>query len=136
MDVITIAALHKAAFGHAGAHGWHEADFAKAMADPAFSLVAVESGYAVARRVLDEAELVLIATTPMARRKGVATGLLARLESDLIDKGVIRIMLEVVATNTAAIDFYLRQGFQQSGRRNGYYGPGHDALLFEKSLKT
>lgn len=137
-DAATLNALHVSAFGHAGAHGWREADFAQALEDPAFVLATSQDGYAIARVVLDEAELLLIATRPVARRSGVATALLAELEAQLASRGVTRLMLEVREANAAASAFYEARGFREAGRRAGYYGrgAGHDARLFEKALKS
>ncbi|MEO1796010.1 MAG: GNAT family N-acetyltransferase [Pseudomonadota bacterium] len=137
-DAATLNALHVSAFGHAGAHGWREADFARALEDPAFALATSPDGYAIARLVLDEAELLLIATRPEARRSGVATALLSDLEARLVARGVTRLMLEVMEANVAASAFYEARGFREAGRRAGYYGrgAGHDARLFEKALKS
>jgi ribosomal-protein-alanine N-acetyltransferase len=54
--------------------------------------------------------------------------------------GVDRIFLEVRASNEAALRFYGGLGFQQIGRRRGYYptpppDPREDALLLAKSLQ-
>ncbi|MEM9853404.1 MAG: GNAT family N-acetyltransferase [Pseudomonadota bacterium] len=135
-------ALHMRAFGQAGAHGWREADFARALADDAYTCLTQGAGYAVARRVLDEADLMVIGVAPDARRKGQGTALLTALENTLAARGVAKLMLEVGGANAAALAFYQARGFRQTGRRDGYYGIGargtgglgHAALLFEKAL--
>ena len=140
MDAAALDALHCASFGHPGAHGWQQADFARALEDAAFVVLANETGYALARVVLDEAELMLIGTVPAARRTGAASALLAELEAKLVARGAVRLMLEVSASNHAAVGFYKSHGFAETGERPGYYGhgdsPGHAALLFEKALKS
>lgn len=128
--------MHVRAFGHPGAHGWHAADFARALVDDAHILVSDARGYAVARVTLDEAELLLIAVLPEARREGVARKLFAELETLLRARDVRRVFLEVVETNAAARSFYHSHGFEVSGERKNYYGrgPGHGAVLMEKAL--
>ena len=90
----------------------------------------------MARVLLDEAELLLIATLPEARRGGEATALLKRLFRHLTERQVTRVFLEVVETNEAALALYRRQGFSTSGHRQNYYGrgSGHGAVLMEKAL--
>ena len=43
-------------------------------------------------------------------------------------------MLEVAASNMAAIALYERLGFRQVGRRKGYYADGEDACLMNMDL--
>lgn len=102
------------------------------------TVVDSQNGYALARTILDEAELLLIAVLPEARRAGHGGALLAALEQALVARGVKRLFLEVMEANTAAVAFYRRRGFKETGRRAEYYGrgTGHDAQLFEKPLKS
>ena len=136
-DAETLNALHSAAFGHAGAHGWRPEDFAKALEDEGHVIVSTPNGYAMARVLLDEAELLLIATLPDARRSGEGTALLKALLDELAKRQVARVFLEVVETNEAALALYQRHGFSVSGHRHNYYGrgAGHGAVLMEKALK-
>ena len=138
MGAATLHALHTSAFGHLRAHGWGEAEFARALEDDKYVVVTQSDGYALALCVLDEAELLLIAALPGARRKGVGTALLGELESRLAAKGATRLTLEVMEANSAATEFYRARGFREVGLRPQYYGrgPGHGARLFEKPLKS
>ena len=43
-------------------------------------------------------------------------------------------MLEVRASNMAAVALYEQLGFQHVGRRKGYYADGEDALLMNRAL--
>ena len=43
--------------------------------------------------------------------------------------------LEVSTRNPAARGLYQQLGFQQVGRRKGYYADGSDALVMSKSLR-
>ena len=135
-DAAVLTALHSAAFGHARAHGWREEDFSRALDDDRHVIVSSAKGYAMARVLMDEAELLLIATLPDARRGGEGTRLLTELLEHLVARQVTRLFLEVVETNDAAVAFYHRHGFSVSGHRHNYYGrgPGHGAVLMEKAL--
>ncbi|MEM1233134.1 MAG: GNAT family N-acetyltransferase [Pseudomonadota bacterium] len=135
-EAATLDALHTRAFGHPGAHGWREADFERALKGETHDLVWTDDGYAMARTTLDEAELLLIATVPERRRRGVATRMLSLLERRLKGRGVTRLFLEVVETNFPALTFYEKHGFKRSGHREGYYGrgAGHGAVLLDKAL--
>ncbi len=88
------------------------------------------NGYVGASYVLDEAEIGNICVAPEARRKGVASSLLSRLSSELRDRGVTKIFLEVEDTNYGAISLYEKTGFERFSERKDYYGSGRNALLY------
>lgn len=129
-----LADLH----GRVFPRGWSAADFAAFRDDPACVLVTRTEGFALARVVLDEAELLTIATAPDARRKGIARGLLSELLAQVTARGAGQIFLEVATDNAAARALYHAAGFAQAGRRAGYYprphGPAADALILRKPL--
>jgi ribosomal-protein-alanine N-acetyltransferase len=64
-----------------------------------------------------EAELLNLAVDPQWRRKGVASALLGALAQAAAGD----IFLEVAEPNRAAIELYLRHGWEQTGVRRGYY---------------
>lgn len=82
-------------------------------------------GFALYRVVAGEGELLNLAVEPMSRRGGVGRRLMERL-LDLAEVW----HLEVRESNQAAIGLYESVGFEQVGRRAGYYGDGEAALLF------
>ncbi len=129
--------LHARAFAGQG-RGWSAAEFADLLASPLTCLHAAPHGFALARLIADEAELLTLATDPDHRRRGIAAGLLASLEVDLCLRGAARQFLEVAADNGAARALYARAGYAASGRRAGYYarpdGARVDALLMQKAL--
>ena len=53
-----------------------------------------------------------LATSPAARGRGIATGLLAELERRLIARGCPKVNLLVELDNTAAVGFYERFGYR------------------------
>lgn len=86
-------------------------------------------GYAISSWVLDEAELLQIATAPEYLRRGVASSLLCALCERLrsLDVGVIH--LEVRAQGEAARAFYRAHGFRETGTRTAYYRNPDDAAV-------
>lgn len=129
-----MAALHARAFKRS----WSAEEFRRFQTDAACVLSTCPKGFALARLVLDEAELLTIATDPDHRRKGVARALLADLLSDLRQRGTTHIFLEVASDNPAAMALYASAGFAEVGRRKGYYprksAAAADALILRKDL--
>lgn len=93
-------------------------------------------GYAATSIVADVAELQRIAVTATARRTGVATALLARVETEAALRYADRVMLEVREDNAAACAFYAARGFTELDRRPRYYADGTTAVVLVKELGT
>lgn len=91
-------------------------------------------GYASAAVIADVADLTRIAVRPLARRQGVARDLLGALLVRAAAEGAARMMLEVAATNEAALGLYRRTGFDEIARRRDYYARGIDAVVMELAL--
>jgi ribosomal-protein-alanine N-acetyltransferase len=88
-------------------------------------------GYIGGWMVGDELEVVSLAVRPEARRRGVASRLLAHLFEHARGR-LRRACLEVRGSNQAAIAMYERFGFRPVGVRRGYYDePKEDAVLME-----
>lgn len=87
-------------------------------------------GFVIASLLPPRAEIETLAVAaPMQRRK-VGLLLLAALTSKLKTARVRELLLEVRASNQAAISFYCAAGFVLTGRRSRYYAhPEEDALL-------
>lgn len=97
------------------------------------------AGFALSRAIVAEAELLLLATLPEVRRRGVGGALLRSVLRDAIDRQASRLYLEVRSGNEA-IRLYQSAGFQKVGERKGYYrgvgGNLFDAMTFERVLTT
>lgn len=141
MTAQRLAALHRRCF--VLPPPWSEADFAGFLADPHCHLSMRAEGtevlaFALFRRVLNEAELLTLATSPDARRKGYGRALLQEGLAAVRAAGAQVCYLEVAAENAAAVALYQKFGFQQAGLRRGYYrATGHppmDALVFRAGL--
>jgi ribosomal-protein-alanine N-acetyltransferase len=126
-----VAALEAACFSDP----WSERSIAGELDNPlARWLVAVEDGtvlgYVGSQTVLDEADVMNVAVSPDARRRGVARALMIALLDALRETGVKSLTLEVRASNDPAIALYDTLGFTQVGLRPRYYRhPVEDALI-------
>lgn len=78
-------------------------------------------GYAVVAYMVDEAHLLNICVSRQSRRSGLARYLLRHLVREAAADGMAQVLLEVRASNQAASDLYLAEGFAEIGRRPGYY---------------
>lgn len=87
------------------------------------------AGFALARAVLDEAELLLLGVRPAERRLGVGAALLAAVCAGARTRGATRLHLEMRAGNPA-MALYGHAGFAEAGRRRHYYR-GIDGRLLD-----
>lgn len=92
-------------------------------------------GLVVAWMILDEAHIASLAVHPDFRRKGIGERLLLTILEDAVHKGAGQAMLEVRASNSAAINLYRRFGFEITGRRIRYYRDNNeDAVLMNLGI--
>jgi ribosomal-protein-alanine N-acetyltransferase len=119
-----LAAIHASAF----ARPWSTLDFERLIAERGviadglfLGRAGKPAGFVLSRIVLDEAEILTVAIAPEARGKGQARPLLVHHLDALSRRGVTRVHLEVEEGNGPAIALYRRLGFQETGRREGYY---------------
>jgi len=131
-----LARIHAGAFGH---KAWSAAEFQTLLAHPGAILSADDRGFALLRIVLDEAEVLTLATDPAHRRKGVARFHLGESERQALEQGATTVFLEVAADNAPARMLYEGFGYRPAGIRNGYYRrsnvPAVDALMLRKDLR-
>ncbi len=92
-------------------------------------------GFLVARRVVNEIEILNFAVSPEARGRGIGAMLLRETLTWGETFGAAQVILEVRASNSAALRFYERHNFRIVGRRERYYSePAEDALLLTANL--
>ncbi len=135
-----LAQVHATAFDAP----WPREVFQELFANPGVLGVAAMSGgealgLVIARVVWDEAEILTLAVRPQARRSGVAQALMQAASDAAAALGASALWLEVAQDNAAALGLYHRCGFQQAGRRRGYYARGGsriDALVMRRTLNT
>lgn len=141
-DMAVVDALMRASFDPRFGEAWTTSQCLGVLALPGVWLTIAHAdgnpaGFALARAVLDEAELLLLAVAPRARRRGVGGALLRSVIADARDRRVARLHLEVRAGNDA-VALYRSAGFEQVGQRRNYYkgagGAQIDAQTFALSL--
>ncbi|WP_435417172.1 GNAT family N-acetyltransferase [Parerythrobacter aurantius] len=95
------------------------------------------AAFAMVRAAPGEEELLLIATAPQWRGRGLGARMIDLLADDARGRGADRLFLEMRENNPAAA-LYSRAGFTPIGRRKGYYttagGNRLDAITFVKML--
>lgn len=78
-------------------------------------------GFVIGQVAADEAELLSIAVSKTAQRKGTGQALVQAIIRAAKKAGARTLHLEVAADNTAALALYDKLQFTVSGRRKGYY---------------
>ena len=125
----------------AHSHPWNLSHFASSLSSRHHChLLEVDEeivAYAVTSTAYDEAELLNLTVAPDHQRQGIGRSLLNAL-SESFDKTIKTFFLEVRESNSNAIDLYIDEGFNEVGRRPGYY-PGddkrEDAIIMAKTLR-
>lgn len=125
-DITTLADIHAASFKNSWSDGELEKMFSNEnylcmVAHPPKTDTSKPSGFVFVRSVVDEAEIITIATDPNARRKGVARKLLQETIRNLEFDRKQKLFLEVDEANNAAINLYKSLGFKIISERSGYY---------------
>lgn len=131
-----LAQVHAAAFLHD--RPWTADEFASLLAQDGVHLCGDIRSFAIIRVVLDEAELLTLATDPLHRRQGLAQRALTEAQTTAVAAGAVTMFLEVAEDNDAAKHLYETQGYTQIARRPRYYGRGAGiavaALILQKAL--
>ncbi|OJW24136.1 MAG: hypothetical protein BGO51_07115 [Rhodospirillales bacterium 69-11] len=131
-DAEALAEIHAAAFGP---DAWSEVVFAAQFAIPGvFGLLHAADGLVLARVAADESEILTLGVVPSARGRGIGADLLRRAGEIAAGAGATCMYLEVAVGNAAARRLYARAGFEEVGRRPGYYSDQQDALVLRAPL--
>lgn len=92
-------------------------------------------GYLCCRTIVDEAEIIKIAVSPLFRRQGIASLMLSAGLKRMAQEDVRSCFLEVRKSNFQALALYRKFLFKQVGvRRNYYSAPEEDALVLSLSV--
>ena len=115
---------------------WSETAFRESLRRPEAYFITAQTedgilaGYCGCYMTMDDAEIVDVAVKQSYRRQGIGGALLDQMIQDLAKRGLHVIVLEVRASNEAAIRLYSARGFEKIGvRRNFYNNPREDALI-------
>jgi len=143
-ELDVLAALHAAAFDDP----WPALAFGGLLMSPgSFALLAERPaargrraeplGFIFARAGGGECEILTLAVLPTARRRKIASALLAAALQAASARGAEQIFLEVAADNSAARALYAEAGFALVARRPRYYqranGERADALVMRRA---
>ena len=121
-----VAALEKECF----IDPWSQRSVASELDNPLALWLVWDVG---SQTVLDETDMMNVAVSAQARRRGIAQALVEELVLRLKQRGSRCLTLEVRASNAPAIALYEKLGFRQVGRRPNYYShPKEDGLILRK----
>lgn len=121
-----LAEMMKASFPADSGERWRDEDLALSLTlTGAFGFCAVAGdaplGFALARAVADEAELLLMGVIPQAQGRGIGYSLLKAVATEARLRDCEKLFLEVRQGNASARRLYTRFGFEQAGVRKCYY---------------
>lgn len=133
-DLSAVDGVMREAFDPRFGEAWTPSQVTGVLAMPGVWLTIAEAdgvaaGFTVTRAILDEAELLLLAVRPAARRRGIGRQLLRSAIAEARQRGVAKMHLEVRAGNDAAA-LYRAAGFEKIGERRSYYR-GRGGKLFD-----
>ena len=143
MKIFPINASHLDAIAEIEALCFSEPWSARALelllGDAAIGAVATHEGRVIAYGGMilapDEGQITNIAVHPDFRRRGCARAILHALHVEAEQRKFEQIVLEVRASNAAAIALYESEGYASVGRRRGFYRmPTEDALVMQRSV--
>ena len=118
---------------------WSERALELFLTDGGFCVACLENdelcAYCTVTTVLDEAQIINVATDEKFKRQGCARRVINRVLDECISRGISYISLEVRESNEAAIALYKKLGFEICGLRKGFYkNPSESALVMVKKL--
>ncbi len=140
-DLPGVMTVMEAAFEPGFGEGWTASQCAGLLPLPGVWLTVARIGdhavgFALARAIAGEAELLLLAVHPDAQGRGIGKSLLNHFFHGALTRGADRLHLEVRDGNDA-IKLYTMLGFSVVGRRRNYYcgrdGKQYDALSLAKT---
>jgi ribosomal-protein-alanine N-acetyltransferase len=128
-DIAPLAAIHATSFPEP----WSAAAIRDLFATPGVFAFADPDGFILARAAAGEAEILTIAVSPPARRRGIGRILVRAAASHARKLGADTMFLEVATGNDAARRLYAGVGFTAAGLRKAYYG-AEDAHILKANL--
>lgn len=95
----------------------------------------VPCGVAVIIYTPDFADVADIAVLKPLRGRGIGRAIIEYCTHECKSRGISSLLLEVRASNTSAISFYEKLGFEKISVRKKYYSaPEEDALIYRREL--
>ncbi|MBQ9978538.1 MAG: ribosomal protein S18-alanine N-acetyltransferase [Clostridia bacterium] len=130
-----IASIEACTFTHPQSEGSLAEFFAS---ERNFSVLCFEGdelvSYCTVTTVLDEAQIINVATSEHYKRRGCAHMVMTRVLEECEKRGITLISLEVRESNASAISLYEKLGFLTAGKRRDFYrDPRENALVMIKN---
>jgi len=136
-DIVAITEIEREAFSDP----WSARSFRDALEHPAVYFGCARSdggvvlGYVVAWFVADEGEIANLAVSPAGWGGGIGRALLDAALAEAVLRRIDSVYLEVRDSNERARRLYQSRGFEEVGRRRGYYRrPVEDAIVLRRAL--
>jgi len=134
-DAAAIAALHGVSFRR----GWGEDEILRLLVERNVVTQRMTAGgkliaLIMSRLAVGEAEILSVAIAPAWRGRGLSRQLLDLHLRRLAGLGIRAVYLEVSEHNAPACRLYRRAGFNEVGRRQGYYEDGATALVLRRDF--
>ena len=117
---------------------WSAHEFAQILSLEGVFAECHQHGFALARVIDSEAELLLLVTHKMKQKTGLATNCLLKIEKKIVENGARKLTLEVSESNKNAIQLYKKLNYKNISVRKSYSrdknGKFEDALVMQKNL--
>ena len=118
---------------------WSEKSLELCLTDKAFCICCFEdetlTSYCTVITVLDEAQIINVATSTDFRGMGYAKTVIEAVFAECYKRGINSISLEVRESNVPAISLYQSFGFKIEGKRKDFYkNPRENAFVMIKNL--
>ena len=117
---------------------WHAREFAQILPLQGVFAECHQHGFALARVIDSEAELLLLVTDKIKQNTGLATNCLLKIEKKIVKNGARKLNLEVSESNKTAIHLYKKLNYKKISVRKSYSRDKNekfeDALVMQKDL--
>jgi ribosomal-protein-alanine N-acetyltransferase len=138
-DLPAVAAIERDVFSDP----WSPRSFQELLGNPAVYFVCARQaddhsvlGYVVAWFVADEGQIANLAVDRVVCGHGIGKQLLDAALAEGRSRGAECVYLEVRDSNQRARGLYRSRGFEEVGRRRGYYRrPAEDAIVLRRTLR-
>ena len=94
-----------------------------------------DGGYVLGWSAAGQSEIERLGVLPQLRGQGWGRALVETIVEGFAARRIESVFLEVREGNAAARALYLGCGFEENGRRRGYYDDGEDAILMRRALQ-
>lgn len=125
-DALTIARMSRDQIERGLGWSWTPLRVQRSIADARTNVAVAEAlgavvGFGIMKYDDDEAHLLLLAVRPECLRRGIGAALVGWLEATARTAGIGQSYLEARASNTGALAFYRRLGYEEIQSVPGYY---------------